>query len=387
MSCLAKKYGIVLAVDMGDLQYCTSWDKDCPADRRFQFNTLVVFGTDGAILSKYHKTNLYFEPEFDVPVAQYPAVFELFGVKFGMIICFDVMFAKPQLELLYREGVTDLIFSSWWVNTPPILTATQVQQGWSRAFNANMLAANSGFSARVSGSGIFSQGRALASFTNPTSSSRNRFLIADVPKIQSRAENLEFERLPNVGRIPKEELSLSKSKPLTLHSKSLRTWGVAGELLKEEISVDGLKCTFSYQVASDSHSALSNGTVLFIYAASGYLTPLFPALACGVATCPSEDADRCITLLQVPKASMVANQTTFQFFDITATYASNDKLTVYPVSAKNNAALYADSEITYKRNTDNTQHTLTTPNEPFQTSTPVSLLHVGFLGRNLEISM
>lgn len=382
---MAKKYEMTLAVDMGDVQYCTKWDSECPADRRYQFNTLVVFGADGAIISKYHKTNLYFEPEFDVPVAQYPAVFELFGVKFGMIICFDVMFAKPQVELLSREGVTDLIFSSWWVNTPPILTATQVQQGWSRAFNANMLASNSGFNARVSGSGIFSQGRALASFTNPTMTSRNRLLIADVPKISKRAENLDFERLPNAVRIPKEQLSIA-GKPLLLNTKALRTWQVAGETLKDQISVDGLTCSFTYQVASDEHDEHSNGTVLFLYAASGYLTPLFPALACGVATCRNNDAKQCITLLQIPKASMSANQTTFHFFDITATYASSDKLTVYPVSAKNNAALYTDSEIEYKRNAENTQHTLVTPGEPSTTS-PVSLLHVGFLGRNLETSM
>lgn len=371
---------------MGDVHHCTKWDTDCPSDRRYQFNTLVVFGADGAILSKYHKTNLYFEPEFDVPVAQYPAVFELFGVKFGMIICFDIMFAKPQLELLNRHGVTDLIFSSWWVNTPPILTATQIQQGWSRAFGANVLASNSGFNARVSGSGIFSEGRPLASFTNPTMVSRNRLLIADVPKIRFRGENEDYAQLPKVVRIPEGERSVT-SKPLILHSKALRTWEVNGELLKDQISVEGLTCSFTYQVVSDSHTETSNSSTLIFYAASGYLTPLFPALACGVATCPSDDAARCITLLQMPKASMVANQTLFGYFSLTATYSSSDKLTVYPVSAKNNAAIFSDHEITYTRNTDQTRHTLSTPNSPFQAQESLSLLHVGFLGRNLETTL
>lgn len=379
LSCLAKNYEIVLAVDMGDVQYCTRWDTDCPKDKRYQFNTLVIFGTNGEIMSKYHKTNLYYEPEFDVPSSQYPVAFDLFGEKFGMIICFDIMFAKPQLELLDRDGVTNLIFSSWWVNTPPILTATQIQQGWSRAFNMNMLASNSGYNVRTSGSGIFSKGSALASFTNPSRQPRNRMLIADVPKLGKRPENPEGLHLPNVARIETENLATA-SKPLILHGKPLRTYDIVGETITDRISVQGLSCSFTYRLASEPKL---NDSALILYAASGYLTPLFPSIACGVATCPSENSQECITLLQRPSQSVIANQSLFSFISLDASYHDPKQLTIYPVSAKNEAELFSDAELVYSRNEDNSAHKLTSPSFALRSPTPVSLLHIGFLGRDL----
>jgi hypothetical protein len=400
---LALEYKIAIAVDMGDLQPCTKWDYDCPVDRRYQFNTLVVFGPTGEIINKYHKSNLYFEPEFDVPINQHPIAFDMFGVRFGMIICFDVMFAKPQVEMMKRYGVTDLIFSSWWVNTPPILTATQVQQAWSRSFGLNMLASNSGYNQRVSGSGIFSQGRALQSFTNPTMTSRNRLLVADVPKLRPRKENPETLQLANAVRIPKEVVF--KSKPLVLHTKVLRTWDLSSSTMSDEIAVEGLKCSFTYQMAptssssassissldnhqSNTESKLTSNSSLILYAASGYLTPLFPSIACGIATCPSADAEKCITLLQRPGQSLVANQTTFSFFAIKAQFTQDiDLLTVYPVSAKNEGVLFTEDELTYTRSSETHTHLLATPLSLLNNHKEVTLLHAGFLARNLETAM
>jgi hypothetical protein len=377
---------MLIAVDMGDVQYCTKWDYDCPKDRRYQFNTLVVFDKDGSILSKYHKTNLYFEPEFDVPINQMPVAFEKYGVKFGMMICFDIMFAKPQVEAIKRLGVTDMIFSSWWVNTPPILTAAQVQQGWSRSFSINMIAANAGFNERTSGSGLFSKGIALASFTNPTMKSQNRLLVADMPILPQRKGDQEFAELENAIRIPKE--TLMEAKPLALNSKILRTWDVSSTVT-DQISVDGLTCTFSYQTGPtskppplDPHTNIS----LILYAASGYLTPLFPALSCGVAACHTADTQACITLLQRPSQSLIANQTTFSFFSLKANYEPDKDLTVYPVSAKSEGELYSESELSYSK-LSTTSFVLSTPQSLYASNGDVTLLHVGFLGRNLNKAM
>jgi predicted amidohydrolase len=401
LSCLARQHQMTIAVDMGDVQPCTRWDHDCPADRRFQFNTLVVFGSEGQILAKYHKTNLYFEPEFDVPINQHPVAFDLFGVRFGMMICFDIMFAKPQVEMLKRYGVTDVIFSSWWVNTPPVLTATQIQQAWSRSFGLNMLASNSGYNERVSGSGIFSRGVALASFTNPTMTSQSRMLIADVPKIQPRKEDPDTPQLPNAKRIAMEGVALDK--PLILDTKVLRTWDSSGTMLTDMVEVHGIRCTFSYQIAksssgplSASHSASAaqdatqaakTNQSLILYATTGYLTPLFPSFTCGVATCPTSDANRCITLNQRLGQSLVANETTFSFFSVKAELEGVfSQLTVFPTSAQDAGVLFADEDLTYSKSSDGKFHTLTTPQRIHNESKSVTLLNVGFLVRNLEVS-
>lgn len=95
----------------------------CPPDGRFQYNTDVVFSEDGTvslgdlnrysfywalngsiyyneILAKYHKTHLYFEPAFDAPAQPDPQHFTTsFGVTFGIMICFDIMFPYPQVNV------------------------------------------------------------------------------------------------------------------------------------------------------------------------------------------------------------------------------------------------------------------------------------------------
>lgn len=387
LSCLALKYQLNIAVDMGDLQPCSRWDYDCPKDRRYQFNTAVVFGTDGAIVAKYHKTNLYFEPEFDVPINQHPIEFELFGVKFGVLICFDIMFAKPQIEMLQRYGVTDVIYPTWWVNTPPILTAVQIQQGWSRAFGLNLLASNSGWNRKTSGSGVFSNGIALSSFTNPTLSSQNHLLVHRIPKLAPRAADPNTPKLPNSVRIPTEELEKS-DKPLLLSTKVLRTWDVSSAVT-ESVQIEGIQCTLTYQVAPTSTQPSSpnfTNSTFVLYAAKGYLTPLFPATACGVATCHTEKPSDCITLMQRPQQSLEANSTLFNFFSIKAIYSNTTNLTVYPVSAKHDSVLFSEDELTYIK-TSAAVHTLTTPSQLFKSGSSVTVLHAGFLGRDLNTFM
>lgn len=383
LSCMAKKHGMVLAVNLGDVQHCTASDPSCPPDLRYQFNTLVVFSADGTILSKYHKTNLYKEPEYDVPPPQPLAVFELFGQTFGTIICFDIMFAKPQVEMMARAGVNNLIFASWWVNTPPMLTATQIQQAWSRAFGMNMLAANAGYNARTSGSGIFSQGLPLSSFSNPSPLPFNKLLISDLPKLQKTAERPHWSRQQgevSQSNVPSIKLALASSKPLTLNTKPLLTFNVEGQTLIDQVEVQDLACKFTWRVASQSHRALNSS--FFLYAVSGYLTPLFPILACGVASCPILDAKDCITLQQRSWQTMFSNQTLFSSFSLEAIYHAPKDLTIYPVSSMNAGELFSPDQISYARKPDNSHHLLATPPSP--SPSPVSLLHVGFLGRTLD---
>lgn len=107
-----------------------------------QYNTQVAFSETGQLLAKYHKSHLFEESNiFNQPTTPDVEYFDTsFGVRFGMMICFDMMFAHPQLDLLqvssfvnyrnvlmcYQMGISDIVFSTWWVNYPPLITATQV---------------------------------------------------------------------------------------------------------------------------------------------------------------------------------------------------------------------------------------------------------------------
>lgn len=79
-----------------------------------------------------------------------------FGVKFGHLICFDILFAEPAAGLL-RQGVRNFVYPSKWVSELPFLTAIQTQQSWAYAHNVNLLAAGISDPEKGStGSGIYS---------------------------------------------------------------------------------------------------------------------------------------------------------------------------------------------------------------------------------------
>eukprot|EP00011_Vannellida_sp_DIVA3-517-6-12_P010529 CAMPEP_0114621340 /NCGR_PEP_ID=MMETSP0168-20121206/9180_1 /TAXON_ID=95228 ORGANISM="Vannella sp., Strain DIVA3 517/6/12" /NCGR_SAMPLE_ID=MMETSP0168 /ASSEMBLY_ACC=CAM_ASM_000044 /LENGTH=650 /DNA_ID=CAMNT_0001832539 /DNA_START=128 /DNA_END=2077 /DNA_ORIENTATION=- len=187
VSCMAKTYSIVIVLDMGDLQPCAPGDTSCPSDGRYQYNTQVAFDETGALLGKYHKTHLYYEPQFNSGMPTVPVTFTTsFDVTFAMMICFDMMFAHPTLDYItsHDPPITDMVYSTWWVNTPPDFSATQIQQAYSRAMGLNVLASGNGLSWIYSGSGIYSEGRVLMQHYNPTYVSMDKLMVTTVPRIK-----------------------------------------------------------------------------------------------------------------------------------------------------------------------------------------------------------
>ena len=180
LSCLAKTYNIVLVANMGDRQPCqTSTHSNCPPDGRYQFNTDVVFENDGRLIAKYHKRHLYGGEEmiFNTPPSTHVTFKTSFGVTFGVFTCYDILYCDPPLELV-EQGVKNFIFPTAWGNVYPFYVSTAFQQAWSRRTQTNFLASNQHFPNQnsflidlhfyLTGSGIYSSGRALSSFISGT---------------------------------------------------------------------------------------------------------------------------------------------------------------------------------------------------------------------------
>lgn len=61
--------------------------------------------SDGLLLARYHKYNLYFEEAFDVPPRAETVTFDTpFAGTFGLITCFDILFAEPTIALVEKVG-------------------------------------------------------------------------------------------------------------------------------------------------------------------------------------------------------------------------------------------------------------------------------------------
>ncbi|KAL2080651.1 hypothetical protein ACEWY4_024444 [Coilia grayii] len=158
LSCMAQKNNLYLVANMAGLQVCDSTTDDrCPPDGRYQFNTDVVFSSDGTLVARYRKQNLYFEAAFDTPPQMELVVFSTpFAGRFGILTCFDILFREPTIALVEDLGVRQLVYPTAWMNQLPLLAAVQFQRSFSYAAAVTILAANvRAASLGMTGSGIF----------------------------------------------------------------------------------------------------------------------------------------------------------------------------------------------------------------------------------------
>lgn len=63
----------------------------------------LSYRSDGLLIARYHKQNLFFEQSFDTPPEVEVITFDTpFAGKFGLFTCFDILLHDPAVLLLER---------------------------------------------------------------------------------------------------------------------------------------------------------------------------------------------------------------------------------------------------------------------------------------------
>ncbi len=61
----------------------------------------LSYRSDGLLVARYHKQNPFFEEAFDTPPKAEIITFDTpFAGRFGLMICFDILFFEPTVTLV-----------------------------------------------------------------------------------------------------------------------------------------------------------------------------------------------------------------------------------------------------------------------------------------------
>ena len=112
MSCAARELQLPVLVNMIDYIECSGANDDkCPSDGFYLYNTDVGISSQGGFEVKYHKSHEYMglTPQFNVPAQSEPVTWNLDGIVYGIMTCYDIFFKQPAHTYL-DDGVTHFMY-------------------------------------------------------------------------------------------------------------------------------------------------------------------------------------------------------------------------------------------------------------------------------------
>lgn len=213
LSCMARKNNMYVVADMGDKQPCDgtcdaneieSCIQKCPEDGILMYNTAVAFDREGYLVARYHKTQTYFE-NLNIPEETEYITFKTDFGTFGLIICFDSVFASSMI-LARDYNIDTLLFTTHWFDDIVPLNGIEWQQSWAIANKVNFLGANTQTPGNGSlGSGIYSKDYGALVYTYEPDG-ESKVLVTNVPL--SKSSN--FDPNPSITVI-KEDTVITKN--------------------------------------------------------------------------------------------------------------------------------------------------------------------------------
>ncbi|XP_002734402.1 pantetheinase-like [Saccoglossus kowalevskii] len=344
LSCIAKSHSVVIVAGMGAVTHCNPVDDAaCPPDDRYQYNAAVVFDSDGKLIARYYKVNLFAGEKntFNagtVGKTNYGVFHTSFG-SFAIIICYDMLFSKPSLQLIYDENIKNIVFPTAWVNCLPTLTAVGIQNAWAMGHGVNLLASNLHLPKDdATGSGIFSSVSGALKYHHDMATSNPRLLISHVPAIQGDHRCCTND--DKTGMRTSHIESPLKFTPETdetfygIMDNDLFTFVLLNEDIDSISVCDGwLCCNLSYSKQPENYSTDLYALGVF----NGFHTAYskFYLQICALIRCAGDDPSRC-------GAPVSTATTVFKKFSLTGNF--DPGVYLFPIVLTNHVQLPAISK-------------------------------------------
>lgn len=135
LSCLARDKEIYLCINLSEKEECNEElqlsrndSRPCSSLGYSRYNSNVIFDRFGNVIGRYRKFNLFRESGVNTTSNAEFSIFDTdFGVTFANIICFDILFYEPAMQLV-QQGIKNFIFPALWTSELPFLTCKLCNQ-------------------------------------------------------------------------------------------------------------------------------------------------------------------------------------------------------------------------------------------------------------------
>ena len=338
LSCLARKYNIVLVANMGDKRECNrTSDANCPEWGSYYYNTDVVFENDGTLIAKYHKIHLFSGEKviFSSGNQTNGVSFRTnFGVTFGIFTCYDILFDNPTGCLL-DSSINNFVFPTAWGNKYPFYMSTIVQQGWSYRNKVNLLASNLHIVFELNqfygtGSGLYCGGNAKSYFLSgdTMASGQSEVLVAVLSNDRSGCDSSDQNSTV---------INPTAIKAKIVEGASYEMLDVNDNSASASVTYNGhtITCRLKYKVTTSKENE--------VYGLSAYFgngEGDFDYAVCYVTKCDNRSACGHI---------VTESDTTFQMLELSGTFPPSSE--VYPSVFSSQYKLLNPASIVFSNNT------------------------------------